>query len=140
MYDPNLKQVFSPASKESQTIEWYGQNRKAEPIWVTNQKADKDRRSAAEWVGANVVFDNQSINYIPYNRSTPYHDLIDKFIALFTDSHQPINFGALYFDEPGKFSIFHHHHRSGCLGAEILQVGLGIGRLCRRVSSYFFSC
>ena len=73
-----------------------------EPIWTTNQKAGDGRRSAAEWVGAGITFDNQEIINIPYNRSKPYKELIDEFIGFYTEDIEPINFAALYFDEPGK--------------------------------------
>jgi ectonucleotide pyrophosphatase/phosphodiesterase family protein 5 len=100
MFDPVLNKKFQFTSPDSETIEWYGQNKAAEPIWVTNQKGGNGRRSAAEWVGAGVVFDNQKIVHIPFNSSTPYKSLIDQFVTLYTDKDQPINFGALYFDEP----------------------------------------
>ncbi len=103
MWDPLLNKTFKPSLQDAQTIEWYGQNKMVEPIWITNQRTDEDRRSAAEWVGSNVAFNNESIVHIPYNHSTPYNELIDKFIALFTDADKPINFGALYFDEPGAY-------------------------------------
>lgn len=106
MYDPVLNKTFSYKSNQSQTIEWFGQNEVAEPIWVTNQKAGENRRSAAEWVGANIVFENQNITYIPYNKSRAYKDLIDQFIDLFTCEKEPINFGALYFDQPGSIVFF----------------------------------
>ena len=101
MYDPILNKSFKYYSHESQTLEWFGQNNSTEPIWVSNQKNGDGRRSAAEWVGSGVKFTNDDIIDIPYNKSTPYKELVDKFIGLFT-SDQPINFGALYFDEPGK--------------------------------------
>jgi len=107
MYDPILNKTFTYTMPEVQTIEWFGQNKLAEPIWTTNQRAGEGRRSAAEWVGANVQFNGQKIISIPYNKSTPYKDLIDTFIKLYTDEHDPINFGALYFDEPGKFKLFY---------------------------------
>lgn len=100
MYDPLLNKTFYYKSPETQTIEWYGQNKLAEPIWVTNQKAGEGRKSAAEWIGANVIFQEQNITYIPYNKSKSYKQLIDQFIQLFTQENEPINFGALYFDEP----------------------------------------
>lgn len=103
MYDPTLDQVFSAQSNDSQTLEWYQQSKDVEPIWSSNQKAGGKRRSAAEWFGANIEFNNQSIIYIPYNSSIPYNELIDTFIRLFTDSKDPINFGAMYFDQPGLF-------------------------------------
>lgn len=102
MFDPTLNKTFNYKSNESQTIEWYGQNKAAEPIWITNQKAGDSRLSAAEWIGSNIVFGDTNIVQIPYNRSKTYRELIDQFIGLFTRKFEPINFGALYFDEPGK--------------------------------------
>ncbi|CAF0706694.1 unnamed protein product [Brachionus calyciflorus] len=100
MYDPLMNKTFNYKSPESQTIEWYGQNKQVEPIWVTNQKAGDGRRSAAEWIGANVVFQEQNIINIQYNKSKTYKQLIDEFINLFKMEKEPINFGAIYFDEP----------------------------------------
>jgi ectonucleotide pyrophosphatase/phosphodiesterase family protein 5 len=102
MYDPTLNKTFHYTSPETQTLEWFGQNKLAEPIWATNQRGGEGRRSAAEWIGANVVFNNQSILNIPFNRSTHYKDLMDRFVDLFVDADEPINFGAIYFDEPGN--------------------------------------
>ena len=102
MYDPVLNKTFHYTSPETQTLEWFGQNKKAEPIWTTNQRAGEGRRSAAEWIGANVIFNNQSIVNIPYNKSVSYTEQLDRFIGMFTNSENPINFGAIYFDEPGK--------------------------------------
>ena len=101
MYDPTLKKTFSSHHRETHTVEWFGQNRNIEPIWATNQKAGDNRRSAAEWVGSDLVFANQSIIHVPFNHSTPYKEYIDEFVGLFVDPSGPINFGALYFDEPG---------------------------------------
>jgi len=70
------------------------------------------RRSAAEWVGSNVVFNNQTIIDIPYQGSMPFNTLIDKFVNLF--SNKTINFGALYFNEPD-----HTGHLYGPLSIEI---------------------
>jgi ectonucleotide pyrophosphatase/phosphodiesterase family protein 5 len=102
MYDPLLNKTFEYTQGHTQTYDWYAQNNATEPLWTTNQKAGRGRLSAAEWVGANVQFENQAHIYIPYNRSNSFYHLIDRFIELFTDDENPINFGALYFDEPGK--------------------------------------
>ena len=104
MFDRNTNKVFDHMSAESQTKEWYGQNKLAEPIWITNQKAGDGRRSAAEWVGAGVSFSNQSAIYIPYNKTKSFKTLVDEFVKLFIRETEPINFGAMYFDEPGIFS------------------------------------
>jgi predicted AlkP superfamily pyrophosphatase or phosphodiesterase len=108
MLDRNLNKTFHYTSVESQTLEWFGQNKLAEPIWATNQRAGDGRRSAAEWIGASVVFNDQKIINIPFNRSTPYRDMIDKFVDLFVEDKEPINFGAIYYDEPGKKLLMNH--------------------------------
>jgi ectonucleotide pyrophosphatase/phosphodiesterase family protein 5 len=100
MFDPVLNQTFTYTDPKSQTIEWFGQNKRAEPIWATNQRGGDGRRSAAEWIGSNITFNSQHILNITYNRATPYKELIDRFVTFFTDASEPINFGALYFDEP----------------------------------------
>ncbi len=105
MYDKKLNKTFDYSSIDSQTIEWYGQNKEAEPIWITNQRAGGGRRSAAEWIGAGITFNDQSPIYIPFNNTKPYTQLIDEFIKLFISEHDPINFGAMYFDEPGYYFI-----------------------------------
>jgi predicted AlkP superfamily pyrophosphatase or phosphodiesterase len=99
MYDPSLNKSFNFTNEKDQTAEWFRQNKNTEPIWITNQKNGDDRLSAAEWVGSGVKYEGVPIISIPYNHSRPYKDLIDQFIGLFT-SDKPINFGALYFDEP----------------------------------------
>lgn len=96
MYDPTLKRMLTQSSPT--TAEWFEDG--IEPIWTTNQRASSERRSAAEWFGANVVFGNETITYVPYNSSAPSERLVDEFIDLFTATHEPINFGAVYFDEP----------------------------------------
>jgi len=100
MYDRKLNKEFSTKNDSTQTYEWYGQNNATEPIWIANQKAGKGRKSAAEWVGAGVSFDDESAIFIPYNNTKPYRKLINQFIELFTRDDEPINFGAIYFDEP----------------------------------------
>jgi len=102
MFDPVLNKTFSYTNPQAQSLEWFGQNRNVQPIWTVNQKTGSDRRSAATWVGSQVIFANTSQTHIPYNHSTPYKDLIDQFVTFFTQKSDPINFGALYFDEPGK--------------------------------------
>jgi len=116
MYDPNLNEKFSYVSSESQTYKWFGQNNITEPIWTTNQRAGNGRRSAAEWVGAGITFANEEIINIPYNKSKPYKDLIDEFMSFYIDDIDPINFAALYFDEPD-----HTGHLFGPYSAEMTE-------------------
>jgi predicted AlkP superfamily pyrophosphatase or phosphodiesterase len=103
MFDPVLNSKYDPSIVDSLSdFKWYAQNNITEPIWVTNQKANKNRLSAAEWIGSDVKIHDEAIITIPYNRTRPYKEIIDQFIQLFVKDEQPINFGAIYFDEPGN--------------------------------------
>ncbi len=102
MYDPILNETFSLSNIQTHNLNWFGQNNITMPIWALNQKNGHDRLSAAEWVGSNVVFDNQSIIDLKYNSSIKFNQLIDTFMNMFTTNKTiPINFGAIYVNEPG---------------------------------------
>ena len=92
MFDPILNKTFKHENEADHNIEWFGQNKLAQPIWIANEKGGPKRRSAAEWLGANIAFGNSSPIFIPYNQSTPYEDYIDTFVQLF--SNNTINFGC----------------------------------------------
>ncbi|CAF0741783.1 unnamed protein product [Brachionus calyciflorus] len=94
MYDPVLNKTFNLGMPETYTKEWFGQNKLTEPIWATNQKAGNGRYSAAEWLGSNLEFSGQNI----------------------TTAKNPINFGAIYFDEPD-----HYGHLYGPDSKEIAE-------------------
>lgn len=100
MFDPKLNETFNMSILGPKELEWFAQNPITEPIWASNQRAGNGRLSAAEWIASDAIIHNQSIIHIPYNHSTPYNQLIDQFVELFTRNEEPINFGALYFDEP----------------------------------------
>jgi ectonucleotide pyrophosphatase/phosphodiesterase family protein 5 len=102
MFDPVLNETFNINMFGAAEKKWFAQNNVAEPIWITNQKAGGMRHSAAEWVASDMEVNGEAITSIPYNHSTPFTELIDRFISLYTDEENPINFGAIYFDEPGK--------------------------------------
>lgn len=117
MYDPTLNATYDVSVTDSlKEFKWYGQNNITEPIWITNQKKGESRLSAAEWIGSDVKIHDQQIISIPYNRSRPYKEIIDEFISLFTRETKPINFGAIYFDEPD-----HTGHLYGPYSEEIKQ-------------------
>ena len=101
MYDPILKATYDPNANNSlNSFKWYAQNNITQPVWSLNQKFSESRLSAAEWVGSDVVINEQAIISIPYNESRPFKEIIDQIIALFTKEEGPINFGAIYFNEP----------------------------------------
>jgi hypothetical protein len=56
----------------------------------------------AGWPGSNVAFAGEGVVQVAYDPNAKFKDLIDKYIALFVDEHEPVNFGALYFNEPGE--------------------------------------
>ena len=101
MYDPMLNKSFKMEEPTSHTAEWFGQNRLAEPIWVTNQKEGNGRKSVSGMPGSDVVLQSQKIINIKFNQSADFKSLINRYIELFTNEHEAVNFGALYFFEPG---------------------------------------
>ncbi len=100
MYDPTFNETFKSGITKLTDKKWYGQNKLTEPIWITNQKAGGNRKSASNWIGSGLEFNNQMALEIPYDDKKPYEKIIDDFINLFTRSDDSINFGAMYFDEP----------------------------------------
>jgi predicted AlkP superfamily pyrophosphatase or phosphodiesterase len=134
MYDPILKKKFEATSRKSQSIEWFTQNKQVEPIWATNQKAGENRRSAAEWIGSNMVFNKQKIIDIPYNASTSFTELIDQFIGFFTHPKKPINFGAIYFNEPDLTGHSHGPY-SEEMRKKLIELDNVLGYLIDRLQS-----
>ena len=122
MYDPVLNEDFSLSASDKKTVQnldnfkWFAQNNITEPIWITNQKHSKSRLSAAEWIGSNLVIHGESIISVPYNQTRPFNDIIDEFIQLFTREEEPINFGAIYFNEPD-----HTGHMFGPYSKELAE-------------------
>ena len=135
MYDPKLKKSFSVGDRDSHTFEWFGQNENIDPIWATNQKEGENRKSAAEWPGSNITFSNQSIVNIDYKADENYKDLVDKFIKLFTDEHDPVNFAALYFNEPDKTGHAYGPN-SREMGAKLAFLDCVIGYLIAQLKSH----
>lgn len=102
MFDPLLNLTFD-TNKKSMNKDWYDPFNIVEPIWTLNVKSGNGRLSAAEWLGSSIVFNDTSVINVDYNTSRPYNDTIDQFIGFFIDKKNPVNFGAIYFDEPGSF-------------------------------------
>jgi predicted AlkP superfamily pyrophosphatase or phosphodiesterase len=105
IYDVELNKKFVYKIPESETLEWYAQNKLLEPIWITNQKLGNGRRSAAEWPSSSLNFNNQTIIRVEADHKTSYFELINRFIIFFKDEKDPINFGALYLSN--KLIILH---------------------------------
>ncbi|RMZ92964.1 ectonucleotide pyrophosphatase phosphodiesterase family member 5 [Brachionus plicatilis] len=115
IFDPELNKTFH-TNKESMNTLWYDPFNIAEPIWTLNEKKGNNRLSAAEWLGSNIIFNKTSVTSVDYNTSRTYNDIIDQFIKFFTDAKRPINFGAVYFDEPDATG-----HKYGPDSKELLE-------------------
>lgn len=108
MFDPILNASFGyqtlRRADPDELSSWFRQNKRAEPVWITNVKAGGFRRSAVYWIAGDCPFDNltnaQNYMFIPYNETRSFESLIDSFIQMFIDKERPINFGALYFNQP----------------------------------------
>lgn len=103
MFDPLFNMTFNNGIKSMNSV-WYDPFNIAQPIWVLNSRAGNNRLSAAEWLGSNIFFNKTNVISIDYNVSRAYNDIIDQFIRYFVNDTNPINFGAIYFDEPGIIS------------------------------------
>lgn len=99
IYDPVLEKEFDLLNPNiTEDIEFSG-----EAIWSTNIRIDHERKSAvsSNWPG----FSNRTgrdVLSVTLDPNSKPEDLIDKFVGLFVDEHEPINFGAVYIEEPGK--------------------------------------
>ena len=102
--DTKLNATFNSRNKISHKNEWYSQN--AEPIWTTNQKAGEGRKSVVRWIGTSLNFKNDLILKIPYQHPEDSKKVIQYVVKMFVNKKEPVNFAAIYFDEPGKSNFF----------------------------------
>ncbi|KAM4041858.1 bis(5'-adenosyl)-triphosphatase ENPP4 [Anomaloglossus baeobatrachus] len=105
MYDKDTNQTFTVGSFSSKTNPvWWNE---ATPIWVTNQRAGR-RSGSAMWPGSDVQIQNVTINdFLPYDSNVTFAERVDNITMWFTKANDPINFAALYFEEPDKSG---HHY------------------------------
>ncbi|KAK3576513.1 hypothetical protein CHS0354_034187 [Potamilus streckersoni] len=99
-YDPLYNETFM-ANNDSQVRDpkWF--NMGGQPIWVTNQLADIERRSGVVyWPGDAASVDGVlPSHYLPYTGYLKNKTRIDTVLDWFTVKN-PINLGLLYFEEP----------------------------------------
>lgn len=111
MYDREFDQEFIiSAQKITKSNEWFGRNSTIEPLWVTNQKAEKNRKSLVKWAGGKYTWKEDPYR-IDYQESEMYDELVDKIIRKLTKKQKPANFAAIHLDilnrighEDGPFS------------------------------------
>jgi ectonucleotide pyrophosphatase/phosphodiesterase family protein 4 len=101
MYDRALNKTFALEKEETHTAEWFAQNKNVEPIWTTNQLGGHGRWSLASWPGSDVTYMNESVEEVAFNHKTDFKNLINTFVRRFKNKRTPINFGAIYFNQPG---------------------------------------
>ncbi|GAB1605422.1 bis(5'-adenosyl)-triphosphatase enpp4-like [Argonauta hians] len=104
MFDPLYNETFYGSEAQVEDPKWMDNG--GEPIWVTNQKQNRDARSGSVyWVGSGASIKGfKPYRYLEFdnNRLLNFTKRIDTIIDWFTDPLYPINLGLLYFEEPDK--------------------------------------
>ncbi len=67
------------------------------PIWTINEQRLGARSGVIGWVQDSINISK----YEPYQKDRSNQEMIDQILYWFTDPNEPINFGAIYFREPG---------------------------------------
>ncbi len=104
IYDPIFNDTFADMGKYDNETRWYSQNKDSMPIWLLNQERS-NRKSAVVggYPGANTPILNRTIGYsFDYGNQLEWTKKIDILIDLFL--YAQVNFGVLYFADPGKLS------------------------------------
>jgi len=91
MYDPTANVTFD-SSKLTSTFNWWPYP----AIWDFNERRQGARSGVSSWPQHPINISR----YQSYNRSRSFRDTIDQILSWFNDPIEPINFGAVYFDEP----------------------------------------
>ncbi|XP_053315883.1 bis(5'-adenosyl)-triphosphatase ENPP4 [Spea bombifrons] len=97
MYDSETRRVFNVSSYRESF--WWEE---ATPIWVTNQLHGY-RSGGAMWPGSDVRIHNSTPTYyLDYDRDVSFAQRVDNVTGWFTRPDDPINFAALYYEEPDR--------------------------------------
>lgn len=90
MFDRRTNRIFRSWINASN--DWWA----IEPIWTLNERR-KDARSGVIGWPQNGIFVNKSE---PFRTDRSMNETIDRILQWFNEPIDPINFGAIYFDEP----------------------------------------
>jgi ectonucleotide pyrophosphatase/phosphodiesterase family protein 5 len=90
IYDPKTNSIFQ--SWENMTSQWWP----IKSIWTINEQRLGARSGVIGWPQYPIVVSK----YEAYQKKRSYKDIIDQMLSWFNDSIEPINFGAIYFQEP----------------------------------------
>lgn len=91
MYDRKTNLTFDPPSIPS-TVNWWPYP----AIWTINEQRKGARSGVASWPQDPIPL----AKYQAYARTRSKREIIDQILRWFNDPIEPINFGAIYFDEP----------------------------------------
>jgi hypothetical protein len=91
IYDPTTNSIFE--SWENMPNQWWP----IKPIWTINEQRLGARSGVIGWVQDSINISK----YEPYQKNRSNQEMIDQILYWFTDPNEPINFGAIYFREPG---------------------------------------
>lgn len=100
MFDANTKSVFS-IENGSIGNEWFGHDPAVEPIWISNQKADKERHSLVGWAGGEYSWDGQTAYRLDSNGLAGYTELVGDIIKAMDRTENQVNFGLVYLNALG---------------------------------------
>jgi ectonucleotide pyrophosphatase/phosphodiesterase family protein 5 len=90
IFDPKTNSTFQ--SGENMTNQWWP----IKSIWTINEQRSGARSGVIGWVQDSLDISR----YESYQKDRPYQEMINQILQWFTDSNEPINFGAIYFQEP----------------------------------------
>ena len=87
-----MKRIFQ--SGLNMTDQWWP----IKSIWAINEQRSGARSGVIGWIQNSVDISK----YETYQNNRSHQDIIDRILQWFTDPDEPINFGAIYFQEPGN--------------------------------------
>lgn len=92
-YDPKTNSTFELS--ETMSNRWWP----IRPIWTINQQriGGIGRSGVIGWRQDSIGISR----YQKYQKDRPYQDIIDQMLSWFNHPTEPINFGAIFFSEPG---------------------------------------
>lgn len=92
MFDRRTNRTFSSRSNSNSSEQWWP----IEPIWTLNEQRKEARSGVIGWPQNNIRAKKSE----PFRQDRPMKEMIDRMLQWFNDPTEPINFGAIYFDEP----------------------------------------
>lgn len=104
-YDPKLNENFTHTPQQMTESKWWDSGIGVLPIWTTNQLAGNNRRSGDIYFVGGLASYADTLPYRnlgQWNNSNPFSNRVDTMIKWFLDEQNPINFGALYFEQPDE--------------------------------------